>query len=276
MSTRKKLPIRQQIGVRLMAAAVVVAVTVGASFLAWAAHERSQAAVEEAKSFAMSVHQMTMAGLTGMMITGTVDQREVFLDQIRESDHVASVRVIRSPAVMRQFGIGFVGEMAADEMERSVLASGQPSYVVINTSAGPRLRAVLPTPASTDYLGKNCLLCHNVTPGTILGAVSVEISLDRARSAATDFNQRSARVALLLLLPFCLMIWYAITRSVTRPLNDLTQGLWTIAEGDIEAKHRLAVGRTDETGEAALAFHPGTRQTPAPSGSSPPAPRRGA
>ena len=41
---------------------------------------------------------MTMAGLTGMMITGTVGQREVFLDQIATC---RSSRICTSPVARR-------------------------------------------------------------------------------------------------------------------------------------------------------------------------------
>jgi len=72
-----------RIWVRLTMASVLVAVIVRGSFLVWAARQQHEAAVRQAEQFAASVHQMTMAGLTGMMITGTVQQRGVFLEQYR-------------------------------------------------------------------------------------------------------------------------------------------------------------------------------------------------
>jgi diguanylate cyclase (GGDEF)-like protein/PAS domain S-box-containing protein len=241
--------------VRLTASSILVALVVGGSFLTWAAREQHRAAVMQAERFAASVHEMTMAGLTGMMITGTVQQREVFLEQIEESHQVASVRVFRGDPVTRQYGPGLSSEMAADAAERRVLETGEPDIQVIRDERGERLRAVLPTPASEDYLGKNCLSCHSVEPGTVLGAVSVEISLEEVRASAAGFNRRSAMAALVLLVPFCLLIWYAISRAVTRPLNHLTDGLNRIAEGDIEAKHRLATRGSDEIGRSATAFN---------------------
>lgn len=63
-------------------------------------------AIEQAKDFAGTVNEMTMAGLTGMMITGTVAQRDVFLDQIKELSVVQDLEVIRGEAVSRVFGAG--------------------------------------------------------------------------------------------------------------------------------------------------------------------------
>lgn len=246
---------KRRIWVRLTLSALLVATSVGGSFLAWAAWEQGRMAIRQAERFADSVHEMTMAGLTGMMITGTVDRREVFLEQIRESQQVASVRVLRGDAVTRQFGRGLSGELAAHPAEVRVLETGIRHTEVLEDERGARLWAVLPTLALPDYLGKNCLGCHTVPEGTVLGAVSVEISLDEVQASAAGFTWRSSATALLLLVPFGILIWFAITRSVTRPLRRLTTGLLRIADGDIESRHRLPVTAQDEIGEAASAFN---------------------
>ena len=49
--------------------------------IAWETRVNRTTAIAQAEDFAHSIHEMTMAGLTGMMITGTIGQREVFLDQ---------------------------------------------------------------------------------------------------------------------------------------------------------------------------------------------------
>lgn len=48
------------------------------SLIAWETRVNRQTILEQAEDFSKSIHEMTMAGLTGMMITGTVGQREVF------------------------------------------------------------------------------------------------------------------------------------------------------------------------------------------------------
>ena len=52
--------------------------------IAWQSEVNRDTAIRQAQDFSKSIHEMTMAGLTGMMITGTVGQREVFLDQIKQ------------------------------------------------------------------------------------------------------------------------------------------------------------------------------------------------
>ena len=47
----------------------------------WEARVQRDTAIEQAKDFAQSVHQMTLAELIGMVITGASAQHAVFLDK---------------------------------------------------------------------------------------------------------------------------------------------------------------------------------------------------
>jgi methyl-accepting chemotaxis protein len=124
---------------------------------------------------------MTMAGLTGMMITGTVGQREVFLDQIKQLSVIKDLQVIRGEAVSRQFG-GQRAMPVLDADEQAALA-GARCAVERDAQGGEYLRVVKPALASENYLGKNCIACHQVPAGTPLGLVSMKVSLDKVNAA---------------------------------------------------------------------------------------------
>ena len=250
------IPIWLRLVVSITAAIAVMWI----GFMVWAAKEQRQLALNQAHDFSISVHQMTMAGLTGMMITNTVGERSVFLDQIRQTNHVRELRVFRSPAVISQFGIGKAGEVPTDPDELAVLTGKEPfaKVVSVQTPDGrtvERYKAIYPAVAVENYLGKNCLSCHKVEPGTILGAVSMEISLDRVNESVTQFSREAISVALLLMLPLGLFIWYFITRIVTRPLKQLTSGLQSITAGEIENSSPLPRVGNDEIGQATLTFN---------------------
>ena len=84
-----------------------------------------QAALEQAVDFSSTMHDATMAGLTGMMVTGTVDQRDVFLDQIKSLGAIRDVRVLRGQAVIQAFGAGTEkDDSKPDALEQQVLQSG--------------------------------------------------------------------------------------------------------------------------------------------------------
>ena len=239
-----------------LAISILLSVAVcGAGLIYWATREQRTIAEDQARYFADSVHQMTLAGLTGMMITGTISLRIIFLDQIKAMNHVESLRVLRSEAVVGQFGPGFEMETATDETEREVMRTGEASYVVVPGQGGDRLRAVIPARAQEDYLGKNCLNCHHVAAGTVLGAVSMEISLSRAEETVRAFGRNAAVAGLAACVPLGIFIWYFISRLVSRPLRRMTDGLERIAQGDVDEPALLPCRGNDEVAIAAAAFN---------------------
>lgn len=245
-----------KIWVRLVISILLAVMLSGAGLIHWATLEQKNLAIEQSKDFAMSVHQMTLAGLTGMMITGTIGLRTIFLDQIKETNHIESLKVFRSDAVVNQFGLGFDGETPSDALEIKVLVTGESYFdVVTSQDGGNRLKAIIPVRATENYLGKNCLFCHEVPPNTVLGAVSMEVSLVRAGETTRSFGIRAIFAGLALCIPLALFIWFFISRMVTRPLKEMTAGLSRIADGDIEDAKLLPVLRRDEVGAATVAFN---------------------
>lgn len=245
-----------KIWVRLVAVILVGTIGAGVGLVHWATLQQKKIAVDQARDFAQSVHQMTMAGLTGMMITGSMAQRNVFLDQIRDSNHIESLKVFRGRAVVAQFGQGLAGELPDTAAERAVLDTGKPFYEVFADADGnEKLRAILPAVALENYLGKNCLNCHKVASDTVLGAVSMEISLARANQTVRLFALSALGAAAVLCIPLALFIWYFITHWVTRPLGRMTDGLIRIAAGDLEETAPLPRGGDDEIGQATEAFN---------------------
>jgi diguanylate cyclase (GGDEF)-like protein/PAS domain S-box-containing protein len=245
-----------KIWVRLVLSILLSVVISGAGLIYWATLEQRKIAVDQAREFANSVHQMTLAGLTGMMITGTIPMRSIFLDQIKEMNHIESLKVIRGEAVVQQFGAGFEGETLADPVERSVFQTGQAVYLLIPGRDGnDRLRAVIPVSAQENYLGKNCMNCHEVASGAVLGAVSMEISLAQSMETTRQFTRNAILAAAGLCAPLGLFIWLFISRMVSRPLARMTKGLDRIASGDIDEAVELPIGKLDEVGMATASFN---------------------
>ncbi|WP_454438942.1 methyl-accepting chemotaxis protein [Thauera mechernichensis] len=224
--------------------------------IAWETRVNRNMAIEQAKDFAGSINEMTMAGLTGMMITGTVGQRDVFLDQIKELSVVRDLKVIRGEAVSTVFGDGGLPTVGGDADERLALAEGRTTMrVEHNAEHGEHLRVVIPSLALRDWLGKDCIACHQVADRTPLGAVSMRISLDKANAAVIDFRNQSIVFAFLVSLPLIGFVYLFIRRFVSRPLSHLNEGLAQIAQGGGDLTRRLEVGGHDEIGRTALTFN---------------------
>jgi len=127
--------------------------------------------------------EMVRVHLTEAMIHGTIDKREQFLDRLMEVQGLRSARVVRSPFVNEQFGAGMTREMNADEIEKLVLADGRPRYVILDERGDSVFRGTIPFAASSRGT-PNCLQCHTVSEGTVLGAVTMELSLTELKRQA--------------------------------------------------------------------------------------------
>jgi methyl-accepting chemotaxis protein len=216
--------------------------------IVWQGYVSRQAALEQAQDFSLSMHNATMAGLTGMMVTGTVAQRDVFLDQIKQLGSIRDVRVLRGDNVSKLFGPGnSKSEATPDALESAVMQSGKETIEVQSDPSGEYLRAVRPVIALKNSLGKDCTVCHLVPEGTVLGAVSMKVSLDRVNAGLADQRWKSILAAILTSIPVLLLIYPFIHRVVTRPLKQGVKVARGIAAGDLS--QTIAVDSNNEVGE---------------------------
>ncbi|MEO6558267.1 MAG: methyl-accepting chemotaxis protein [Burkholderiaceae bacterium] len=237
---------------------VQLLVIIGAALLAvwsgiivWQNHVYRETTIGQARGFSLSMHEATMAGLTGMMVTGTVAQRAVFLDQLKQLNAIRDVRVIRGEGVIKLFGAGNATDASnPDALEQQVLRTGKEVIQVESDSKGEYLRAVRPALASANYLGKNCISCHQVAENTVLGVVSMKISLDEANIIIANQRTQSIIVALLSCIPLLLVIYPFIRKVVTKPLEDGVKVIHGIAAGNLT--QRIEIKSTNEIGKMLL------------------------
>ncbi len=244
-----------KIWVRLTAAIWVVLALIWAGAIVWTTQVNRETAIRQAQDFSQSIHEMTMAGLTGMMITGTVGQREVFLDQIKQLAIIKDLHVARSEAVAKLYGPDTKSSRELDSLEKQVMTSGTP-YMAVETANGSSfLHVINPTKAAKNYLGKDCVLCHQVPENTVLGVVSMKVSLDSVESEVSAFRLKIAGVALGALGALLVIIYLLTRHFVTVPLDELRKGLSDIARGEGDLTRRLPVKGKDEVGQSAAVFN---------------------
>ncbi len=244
-----------KIWVRLTAAIWVVLAIIWAGAIVWTTQATKDTAIRQAQDFSKSIHEMTMAGLTGMMITGTVGQREVFLDQIKQLSIIKDLHVARSDAVSKLYGPDTKAGRDLDPLEKQVMASGTPHLSVESANGSSYLQVINPTKASKNYLGKDCVVCHQVAEGTVLGVVSMKVSLDSVETEVSAFRLKIAGVALAALGALLVIIYLITNHFVTVPLEDLRKGLSDIARGEGDLTRRLPVKGRDEVGQSAAVFN---------------------
>ena len=244
-----------KIWVRLTAAIWLILAIIWAGAIVWTTQVNRDTAIRQAQDFSQSIHEMTMAGLTGMMITGTIGQREVFLDQIKQLSIIKDLHVARSEAVIKLYGPDTKESRPLSPLEQQVMSSGIPYMAVESNNGSSSLNVINPTKASKNYLGKDCVLCHQVPEGSVLGVVSMKVSLDSVESEVAAFRLKIAGVALAALGALLVIIYLLTRHFVTAPLEELRKGLRDIASGEGDLTRRLPVKGKDEVGQSALVFN---------------------
>ena len=216
--------------------------------------QQQEMGIRQARDFSASVNQMTIAAMTGMMITGNMDDRAVYLDQIQKTENISELHLVRGEGTNSQYGKGKT-DRQADAVEQQVLASGKAYFAVLPSAQGEILRAVIPTINEKNYLGKDCLSCHTVPAGTVLGAVSMNISLNSINSAIKESGLKIMAAAVLMLVLVIGFVYLFVNRSVSAPLEKLSHSLAHISEGDGDLTRRLEVESQDEIGKTSEIFN---------------------
>lgn len=185
--------------------------------------------------------------LTESMINGVIDKRESFLRRLVEVQGLKSARVIRSPEVEKQFGKGLSQEAAADDLERQVLQEGKPRFEVIKEGGETIFRGIIPYIATASG-NPNCLQCHQVSEGAVLGAVSMSMSLEALREKAliTVAGIGAVVAIFALLLVFLLR---RLLRPISETANAVEEAVQRALRGDFKAK--VDKKTNDEIGQIA-------------------------
>jgi diguanylate cyclase (GGDEF)-like protein len=225
------------VGIAAGLLAVLVAISLYAfrSFSIASATEHIQTAAE-----------IVRANLTESMVNGVIDKREGFLRQLVKVQGLKSAQVIRSPEVERQFGKGLRIETVADELERSVLREGKPRFELTNGNETV-FRGIIPYIARAGGT-PNCLQCHHVEEGTVLGAVSMSMSIESLKhKALVTVAGISSAVAFFVLL--LLLLLRRLLRPISDTANAVEEAVQRALRGDFKA--HVEQQTNDEIGQIA-------------------------
>ncbi len=120
-------------------------------------------------------------GLTAHMVNEIMDKRNLFLTNISNYDDVKKLWIVRSPKVDEEYGPGLPKEEPRDEMDARVLKNGVMEKLITEDSDTANLRVSIPYIASSID-SPNCLACHHVNEGDVLGVISMEFDISHTRN----------------------------------------------------------------------------------------------
>jgi diguanylate cyclase (GGDEF)-like protein len=185
--------------------------------------------------------------LTESMINGVIDKRESFLQRLVEVQGLKSARVIRSPEVEKQFGKGLSMESAADDSERAVLREGKPRFELITQGEETFFRGTIPYIATASG-SPNCLQCHEVAEGAVLGAVTMSMSIAALKEKAL-FTVAGIAGAVTLFSLLMVLLLRRLLRPISDTANAVEDAVQRALRGDFQA--HVEQRTNDEIGQIA-------------------------
>ena len=222
----------------------ILVICLVAAVLAIGLYSFRQFSIKTATQNIASAAEIIRVNLTEAMINGVIDKREGLLQRLVEVPGLKSVRVVRGPQVEQQFGKGLAREQATDAIERQVLADGKPAFELLDDDSDATFRGTIPFVATTRG-SPNCLQCHQVTDGAVLGAVTITMSIQHLkRNALITLSLMTGAVALFSLVT--LLVLLRLTRPIVSTAREVERAVRRAIDGDFSS--RVEIKTSDEIG----------------------------
>jgi len=189
-----------------------------------------------------------------MMITGTLDNRDILRKKVMSQPDVVDARIIRGQDINKFFGPGRPEEKASDDLDRRALAGERITHIS-EGEKGRVLTVLNPVRASKDYRGTNCLMCHIVEEGTVLGAVRVSYSLATLDNHISANLWRLGATQVVLFFAGFLVILYLLRCLIVAPINRVRSLMQQVEQKSDLAIEVCNVQSNDEIGALATAFN---------------------
>ncbi|WP_421211340.1 methyl-accepting chemotaxis protein [Aeromonas sp. 600479] len=196
--------------------ALVISTTFGLCFELSAWLQRDLA-IRLAEEKVESMANTYMDQVNVLMMTGGMANRQIVQTKLKSEAGIVEARLVRAPAVSNLFGPGHPDQKAQDPLDERAINQGE----AILEQQGNRLTLIKPFKAYKEYRGTQCLTCHQVNEGTVMGAVRISYDLSHTFGEIRHNNLiLSGSLAAVFSLGFGLL-WWVLQRYVKHPLRQL-------------------------------------------------------
>lgn len=201
-------------------------------------------AIDKANSIAESVRD----GLTSHMVNGTMDKRELFLENMSKHQDVKNLHLFRTQKVIEQFGDGSDKEHIYSQLEDKVLKDAKSNYELVESVNSTYITVAIPYIA-TKYSNPNCLSCHtNANEGDVLGVISMDIDIAPIRENGVMIIFKIIIISVIFLI-MAMFIAKKIIKPYVKLFDDLEEGISKAYRGDFS--HYVDTNLSDEAGKVA-------------------------
>ncbi len=186
--------------------------------------------------------------LNTMMLTGTISNRDILKNKLLQNKNIKELRVLHGKGHLP--GSSTKAEhKIVDQLDKRVM-QGEKIIEWGTIEGEPVLNYLQPLTAKKNYNGVNCLLCHQVPEGTVIGAIRISYSMVQEQKA---INKAFWTGIILNSTIFIIGMGLALLifrRVVTLPLSEFRKTIYII-EQNKDLKQRINIKSKDEFGRTA-------------------------
>ncbi len=156
-----------------------------------------------AKTKAQLVADSVKNGLTAHMVNGIMENRDFYINQTKNLQHIDDIWIVRSHTVNKQYGEG--KELIHDNIDKEVLKTGV-SVEKINEELLGHSTYRITIPYKAEITKEiNCLSCHEAKVGDVLGVISMVMTMDDIKQMSIKIIALTSFISLFLIL---FIIWF--------------------------------------------------------------------
>jgi len=145
----------------------------------WLEGNNRKNSIELVTDKGISIAEGTIDGLNMMMLTGSISNpqnRELFYEKTALIDKVNNFYAFRTADINKDYESSLDSEKLKDHLDKKSVDT-KTIITDINEYEKKTLRVTYPFIATSNFKGTNCLSCHNVPEGTVLGGATIEIDI---------------------------------------------------------------------------------------------------
>jgi methyl-accepting chemotaxis protein len=182
---------------------------------------------------AVNTANSVMNSLNQLMLSGQMDNSNFIFEQTNKLDSIRNVYVIRSESINKVFGKDIQYKAPKNLDEKQVLESGQIFSEKFVDRDKTFMKIIIPYIASSNRFGINCLSCHNVKENEVIGALHMEVNIEKEEEFQRNLAVTYVLMAIVGVIAVILIIYFIINQTVSKPLKVLMDSLNHIARGDL-------------------------------------------
>lgn len=191
--------------------------------------------------------------INAMMLTGTIANRQIMQKKMLSHESIVEARILRGTGITSVFGAGHSDQAAKSAFERSGL-KGEKSLKIFELDGQRLMSLILPIEATDDYAGTNCLTCHQVDKGEVLGAVKLTYDLTDVDESIVSSVTKAALMQLVFTIIGFSILGLIFNRLVLFRLKRLQKTIKSV-EDNLDLNQEIVVHHDDELGAVSKALN---------------------